>query len=385
MSDDDWEQIHYHELPDRMKKIAGTEERHPTNRTKIFSGKPFDYKIEYTVTRGIISISYWRRTPAEQPMKYHGPGLLVILFLIVVLVAGTGISWWSHTSGLGGELSNTGPSDDTRESREMNVTAVQPEEGTPLAGENPDTLVLQSPKTTSYPYFMDNTEKFIRFTTYQGLADSFSGKRDFSHSVPEKERVAGLMENPDQKKYLQPLIDAIRDRSVSPDDPARIAVSLVQHIPRAGNTPYTSPPDWFSPYETLYANRGSPSDKSLLLAYLLGELGYDTVVFVYPGRLAAGVRCSPEYDFYDTGYAFIETTRPAIITYVPETYFSGTGVSGSPRRIPVHSGTRVMDVSREYRDAGRWKYLESLGGILDPYQYTERLELSRKYNLQYTV
>jgi hypothetical protein len=200
----------------------------------------------------------------------------------------------------------------------------------------------------------------------------------------EKEVVMELLENNYQDEYFQSLIDTIRKDSMNPNEQAKIAISLVQHVPYDWNRYYsTSKSDWYYPYETLHANKGVCSDKSLLLAYLLNKLGFDTVLFEFSDHMAVGIKSSSSYDFYDSGYAFIETTRPTIITYVPETYLSGFKVTPNPHIIHLYGGKKVLDLSTEFQDANRMKQLDAMGQVLDQSHYAEWLRISNKYDLQY--
>jgi hypothetical protein len=265
---------------------------------------------------------------------------------------------------------------------EMYSTPVQSDNVTPTSEVRPDSGYQQSPKTSSYPYFTENSRKFISFTTYAGLSGYFSEERHKSLFGSETDVVLERLMNDSQDEYLQPFIETIRKRSSNPDDHAKIAISLVQHMPYNANKPYHDTGEWFFPYETLYRNGGSSADKSLLTAYLLKELGYETVLFAYPGRMTVGVKCSPDYDFYDTGFAFIEATEPTIITYVPDAYGGVFSISGTMRIIRLDEGKRVLDVSTEYRDALRLKELERMGGVLNQTQFTEWQKISNQYDLQ---
>ena len=66
------------------------------------------------------------------------------------------------------------------------------------------------------------------------------------------------------------------------------------------------------PYETLFRQRGVCSDKSLLAAALLRELGYGAALFTYKAEhhMAVAVACPPEYSTYASGYCYAETTTP---------------------------------------------------------------------------
>jgi len=136
-------------------------------------------------------------------------------------------------------------------------------------------------------------------------------------------------------------------------------------------------------YETVHNHKGSAADKAILLAYILNELGFDTVLFEFSNHLAVGVKSSSKYDFYATGYAFIEATRPTIITYEPDTGYGGFAISQNPRVIHLSGGKRILDVSAEYGDAMRMKQLEEMGGNLNQSYRAELSRISDTYDLDY--
>jgi len=382
MSQDNWEQIHYHQLPDWMKKLADSGKRNTSNHTKIFSGILYDYRIEYTVKGDIVSISYWRSVRREKPVTLRKPGLLAGVLVLCVLAAGVTYLGLPQFFVPGLNPSDTSTSlSDTSDMPEKDST-FDHVNAPALPEPDQESRFLQSPKVQSYYYFIENSRKSISLTMYGGLAENLSDLRRSSLPGSDREVIARLLANPDQDAYLKPLIESIAKRSPAPHAPAKIAISLVQHVPYTGNKPFNASSDWLYPYETLYRNAGTSADKSILAAYLLKELGYDTVVFEYPGSMAVGVRCSPEYDFYDSGYAFIEPTVPTIITYVPESRYGGLSVSAPPRIITVSDGKRPLDVSPEFRDASRLKQLERLGGVLTQVQYMELQKISSKYDMQ---
>jgi len=55
-----WEPVHYNDLPDEIKKKSTSGRRVGESYTKIFSGKPHDYKVQYAVNQGTLKISYYR-------------------------------------------------------------------------------------------------------------------------------------------------------------------------------------------------------------------------------------------------------------------------------------------------------------------------------------
>lgn len=245
----------------------------------------------------------------------------------------------------------------------------------------------QSPKTTTYPYVFNGNHKSISFTTYGGLFNHLSEK-SHTYQYNPNDVIMELLENNYQDKDLQPLVEIIKKSSTNPDSQAKIAISLVQHIPYNWDGYYayysTSPSkDWYYPYETLYNNKGVCADKSILLAYLLNELGYDTVLFEFSDHMAVGVKSSSNYDFYDTGYVFIETTRPTIITYIPDTYLGGFKITPNPKIIHLNGGKKSLDVITEYNDAIKMKQLEKMGDVLDQNHYSEWMRISNNYDTQY--
>jgi hypothetical protein len=240
---------------------------------------------------------------------------------------------------------------------------------------------LRSPKTTSFSYFIEGNRRSLSFTTFGGLSDFFSGKSHSFYYDPDTGVIMDLLENTVQNEFMLPFIDMIRKRSVTGDDQAKIAISLVQRIPNNGNRYVRTQTDWYFPYEILHNNEGSAADKSILLAYILNELGYETVLFEFPGHMAVGVKSSPRYSFYDTGYAYIETTRPTIITYEPDAGYGGFSISQNPRVIHLIGGKKVLDVSTEYSDARRMKQLEQMGGSLNQSYRVELSKISDKYDL----
>jgi hypothetical protein len=369
-----------------MKEGLKSDRRITKSNTRIFSGKPFNFKVQYTVTGDIVSVSYWRSAPSTTPSPrvVKKPDRRLLVVAILVLLAGAAVLFFNlvplpfEFPFLPGPLiENT-----TEGSGNYSVPAQTESQVTvPLAPGDTDYQTL--PKTVIYSYYTDASRKSISLTTYGGFADYLSGRRTSFPS--EKEAVLERMDNPLQKPYLQPLVDTIKNRSPNPDGQAKIAISLVQHMPYNAKRAFQQPVEWYYPYETVYSNKGTVADKSLLLAYLLKELEYDTIVFDYSSSMAVGVKCSPDYDYFNTGYAFIDVTRPTIITYVPDTEYGGGGISPNPRIIHVNEGKRALDVNLEYRDAIQLKHLERIGGALNQTESLDMLRIARMYDLGSTT
>jgi len=195
--------------------------------------------------------------------------------------------------------------------------------------------------TRSYPYVLRGKSGAININLYSGVYDyikqnpikSYTDGYDYERQV---------LNNPVQNKYLQPLIVAIKGKTNNKDDQARIAISLVQRVPY-DNERVTIP----RPYEVLFNNKGVCQDKSFLLAYILRELGYGVAFIHFSDEKhdAVGIKVSSQYDYQDTGYAFIETTQPTIPTvYSPI-------LQSKPYIRKVSDGMSFDSISEEYNDA----------------------------------
>ncbi len=254
----------------------------------------------------------------------------------------------------------------------------------PIIGEiiDPSESFRNSPKSHDYLYYV-NGRKTLSFTTYGGLNEHFSKTSHTYRYDYVNEVIMKLLKDSYQDEYLDPFIVEIEGTSISPETQARVAISLVQHIPYSWSRYSGTGYDWYYPYETLHSDQGVCSDKSLLLAYLLNKLGYDVVLFEFSDHMAVGVKCNSQYSFQNSGYAFIETTQPTIITYVPEDYIGGFKITSDAKIIHLPGRGKSLDVSEEYRDAQELKKLESMGQILDQYHYSQWQALTQKYNLQY--
>ena len=191
-----------------------------------------------------------------------------------------------------------------------------------------------------------------------------------------------------QKKYLYSLVQSIKSRSSNKDDQARIAISLVQQIPYDYSRLYSSSFKMRSPYEVLYDNKGVCSEKTLLLAYLLKELGYGVVLFEFPSQshMAIGIKSSNQYDFRDSGYAFVETAAPSIPTDSQGDYVGVGKLTSTPKIYTVSDGISFDSISEEYRDSQSFNQIEAMsknsGGVLDQNYYNIWLAVVQKYGLK---
>jgi len=387
--DDNWEPVSYRDLPSWVKEDSKPQRRVRNSYKTVFYGDPYDYLVQYTVDQGALTISYWRtahtfkreKKPAKK-IPRPAPRLLYGVVFLGVVAAGIFFLYLVLPS-MNFPSPPVSPPATPGEVHDLNLTSLSTLPPTTMSTPVPAADYRQSPKTTTFTYFMEGNLRTLSFTTYGGLADFLSTTSHSYHYDPDTGVIAELLENQDQNEFLRLFIDMIRKRSSTSDDQARIAISLVQRIPYNTNRYDRTATDWYYPYETLHNNKGSAADKAILLAYILNELGFDTVLFEFPNHLAVGVKSSSGHSFYGTGYAFIEATRPTIITYEPDTSSGGFAISQNPRIIHLSGGKRVLDVSMEYGDATRMKQLEEMGGNLNQSYRAELSRISDKYDLDY--
>ena len=386
---DDWEPVKYRDLPNWVKEDSKPRRWVRNTYKTVFYGDPYDYMVQYRVDQGTLTLSYWRTAHTfkrvKKPQKKIPPPSSRLLYgVIIFVVAVVGLVFlYQVLPSLSLPSPAIFPPAITSEVPDLSSPSLPTPSPTPLPTTLSDADYRQSPKTTSFSYVIDGNRRFMNFTTFGGLSDFFSSKSHSYHYDPDNGVIMDLLENEVQNENMRLFIDMIRKRSITSDDQAKIAISLVQRIPYNGNRYSRTATDWYYPYETVHNDKGSAADKSVLLAYILNELGFETVLFEFPSHMAVGVKSSSKYSFYDTGYAYIETTRPTIITYEPDAGYGGFSISQNPRIIHLSGGRRVLDVTTEYGDARRMKQLEAMGGNLNQSYRTELSKISDKYDLNY--
>jgi len=190
--------------------------------------------------------------------------------------------------------------------------------------------------------------------------------------------------DPAQAPYVATLADEIREETPDPDNQARIAANLVQHITYYKETKYRYP------YEVLYEESGVCGEKAMLLADLLKDLGFQSAVlyFVPENHMTAAIGCPAPYDFSNTGYCLIEATRPRIITDEASTFPGFGRLWSQPEVIPVSNGRNLMTADADYYDAREWIALneknaemKATGGYLTQNDRDRWHKIDAKYDL----
>jgi hypothetical protein len=245
-------------------------------------------------------------------------------------------------------------------------------------------------------YFLIKENK-IDFTVYGGAENYLSNvPRAISYFGEERpSRVDFTLANineDQQREFILPLVINIENLAKNKDDQARIAVSLVQNIPFGGSGKtfkFSGQEINYSryAYEVLYDQKGVCGEKSELLALLLKELGYGLVLFYYPeeNHEAIGIKCPLEKSVLKSGYCFIETSGPSIITDDKMEYQGGITLSSIPEIFLISEGLTFGENNfYEYNDAIEMEKVYGdmrKDGKINFFKSAKLIKLREKYGL----
>lgn len=257
--------------------------------------------------------------------------------------------------------------------------------------------ISTGPREASFKYVLNGEEGSISFIMYRGVYDYlYSIPRSISYEEGEISSRADFklksINEDSQREFLLPLVIAIQNEAYTKEDQARIAINLVQNIP-FGNSDATikfggTSINYFRyPYQVLYENEGVCGEKVELLAFLLRELGYGISFFYFQeeNHEALGIKCPIRESVANSGYCFIETTGPSIMTEEEITYTGFGKVDSIPQIFLLSDGFSLPKGMDEFKDADRMnrikKSLAKRDGRLDFYKYLMNQRLKKKYGL----
>ena len=255
-----------------------------------------------------------------------------------------------------------------------------------------------NPINISFNYTLRGKNMQINFTVYKGMDDYLSSLPRYINTDENpnlNDFKLRSLNNEEQRQLLIPFFVGIENLAKDKDDQARIAISLVQNIP-FGNSNKTIkfggiPLDYYRyPYEVLYDNQGICDEKSELLSFLLREMGYANAFLYYPkeNHEAIGIKCPTIKGLNNTGYCFVETTGPSIITDY-ETEYVGIGqLTSVPEIFPIPGNLSFgQENLYEYDDARTLDSIREAArtdgaiNIIESFQFNS---LKKKYGLQDT-
>ncbi len=253
------------------------------------------------------------------------------------------------------------------------------------------------PKEITLKYVLRGQENKFNYIVYGGLTDYLSKlPASISYNLTAQPlRVDFKLRdiNEEQQKYLLlPLVAEIQNRASDKEDQARIAISIVQNIQWGLSDKKTVFRDTTldysrHPYEVLYDGQGICGEKSELLAFLLREIGYDVALFYNQeeNHESVGIKCPIEKSWDGTGYCFVETTGPSIITDTSISYAGGLTIKTEPQVLKISDGLSLSDDMYEYKDAETLmdirKTLNGKSFFFNPIKFISFNNLENKYGL----
>lgn len=264
-------------------------------------------------------------------------------------------------------------------------------------GDSCASVYQTNPRSIALNYILRGEEYEIDFVVYDGITNYLSSLSQAIYydkgEIPS--RVDFKLKNIDeenQRELLLPLVKKIQNITNDREDQFRIAVSIVQNIPfgysekiinlgRNRTINYSR-----YPYEVLYDTGGICGEKSELLIFILREIGYGVVFFYHAeeNHESLGIKCPVEQSLDNTGYCFIETTGPSIITDSSIEYMGGIRLTSKPEVIPISQGTSLPENLYEYRDADSMAKINKAireNGKISILQKLKLNKLRKKYGL----
>ncbi len=255
----------------------------------------------------------------------------------------------------------------------------------------------REPREVSFEYILNGETGIINFIMYKGVYDYlYTTPRSISYQDGEISSRADFKLNSineeAQRDFLLPLVIEIQNSAETKEDQARIAISLVQNIP-FGNSDASikfagNSINYFRyPYQVLYDREGVCGEKVELLAFLLRELGYGISFFYFQeeNHEALGIKCPFKESVESSGYCFIETTGPSIMTEEEINYVGFGKMQSIPSIFLLSDGFSLPNGMKEFKDASRMdkikKSLRKREGRLDFYKYLMNQRLKKKYGL----
>jgi predicted nucleic acid binding AN1-type Zn finger protein len=227
-------------------------------------------------------------------------------------------------------------------------------------------------------YVLRGVHKEIRIPIYSGLNEYQANLSRYyvcgKECPSDLELDMKYIDEPKQRDNLLDLVDRIQASAQSQDDMARIAISLVQNIPYDTEKAALIDASSRYPYEVIYDDMGICGEKSMLLAFLLRELGFGVSLLEYKSEdhMAVGIKCDGAYDYLGTGYCFVETTVPIMPTFSNGDYGPNGKLKSVPSVLKVSDGSE-FSAAEDYKDAQEWDRINGVAESSPGRQLTSEL------------
>ena len=308
-------------------------------------------RIEYTLTinlngQGVV-------TPKQGQITFHQGS--------VVTVSATPADGWGF-SGWSGDVANSSPTTTVVVNSDMTITAnfyltstMSQQFQAPVQAPLSEKLI---PRTYQWSYGWDTWT--WEFQWIEGLYDFFRAL-----PRPPTADYSVYVTNPYDDPLIEMLVEQIEEaaqrKGYSEYETVSFVAAFVQSLPYTSDSVTTGFDEYPRyPVETLVDNGGDCEDTSILLAAILNEMGYGTVLINPPNHLAVGVLGGEEiYGTYwelDGGkYYYLETTGDGFqIGEIPPEYANTT--AHLYELLPVPIITHAWESVRSYSLLGRSYY-----------------------------
>lgn len=118
------------------------------------------------------------------------------------------------------------------------------------------------------------------------------------------------------QSQLSQISNRFKSLPISEENKVRSIANMVQQIDYFIEHDASEINGELYPYQVLYIGIGVCGEKSNLLINLLKNMGYKTAYIYLPNinHAAVGIGCSGAYEFHNSGYCYIESTGPNIIS-----------------------------------------------------------------------
>lgn len=222
----------------------------------------------------------------------------------------------------------------------------------------PDLTRLQSsPVIISHQFPFEKTTVSltlpINVSVYEGAKQAEKATTvygNISETVWLAQSYRAMVQDPAQDSLYAALLaeaDTIRLRlKLSDDEYADLIAVYVQSL--RYETREQNPAKF--PVETVVDRAGDCDDKSLLLAGLLSREGYPVALLLFgpESHMAVGVG-SDDYQYKNSGYAFVETTNYSFVGVPTDKLGGNLTLYSDPVIIPISNGTKFYGSGSETR------------------------------------
>ncbi|HOW36667.1 MAG TPA: hypothetical protein PLK34_00225 [Candidatus Pacearchaeota archaeon] len=249
-----------------------------------------------------------------------------------------------------------------------------------------------SAKENSFEYVLNGEVNSISIPVYE---DIYSHVTEIDRFISYGENETPLrrdfkikkINNDLQREFILPLVKEIQNSAPTKLTQARISISLVQNIPwkvSEKDKLFSGSRAYYSryPYEVIYENEGVCGEKSELLALILKELGYETAIFYFQqeNHESLGIKCPLLESFKSTGYCFVETSGPSIISDSSISYAGGIVLDSNPEVIEISEGESLPFGIYEYFDKFKMAFTRT-SLVPEKIRNYIFLKLQKKYGL----